>query len=89
MSYNAGLDTVLKNFTHISFDDDRSLMQNIDMPTLLITRSMGEEAPSRVALFLRQSIRNSRLVEIPGADHFLFATKLDIINPLIKEFLGA
>jgi len=89
MSYNAGLDTVLKFFTDISLDDDRELIAQITAPTLLITGTMGEEVPSGTAAFLRQGIRNSRLVEVPGADHFLFATRPDIVNPLIGGFLGS
>lgn len=87
MSFNAGLDTVLKFFTDISFDDDRKAMADISSPTLLITGSMGEEVPSGTGAFLRQGISNSRLVELAGADHFLFATKPYIVNPIIDEFL--
>ncbi|KAL6241692.1 hypothetical protein RBB50_011474 [Rhinocladiella similis] len=87
MSYNAGLDTISRFFTDISVDDDRGLMTHVTTPTLLIAASMGEEVPSGTAAFLRQSIPNSRLVEIPGADHFLFATKADVLNPLIEAFL--
>lgn len=89
MSHKAGLDTVLKFFTDISLDDDRELMAEINTPTLLITGSTGQEVPSETATFLRQAIRNSRLVEVPGADHFLFATRPDIVNPLIEGFLGS
>ncbi|OQV07206.1 hypothetical protein CLAIMM_11672 [Cladophialophora immunda] len=88
MSYNAGLDTVLKFFTDISFDDDRELMGQISTPTLLITGSVGEEVPNGTGAFLRRTIPNASLVEIPGADHFLFATKPDIVNPIIDGFLG-
>lgn len=87
MSYNAGLDTVSRFFTHISLDDDRDLMTHITTPTLLIASSMGEEVPSGTATFLRQTIPSSRLVEVPGADHFLFATKADVLNPLMEAFL--
>ncbi|KIX97186.1 uncharacterized protein Z520_07300 [Fonsecaea multimorphosa CBS 102226] len=89
MSHNAGLDTVLKFFTDISFDDDRELMAQISTPTLLITGSVGEEVPNGTGAFLRRTIPNASLVEIPGADHFLFATKPDIVNPIIAGFLAA
>ncbi|OAP59667.1 hypothetical protein AYL99_06965 [Fonsecaea erecta] len=89
MSYNAGLDTVLKFFTDISFDDDRALMSQISTPTLLITGSRGEEVPNGTGAFLRRTIPHASLVEIPGADHFLFATKPDIVNPIIAGFLAA
>ena len=87
MSYNAGLDTVSRFFTDISLDDDRDLLAQITTPTLLISASMSEEVPSGTAAFLRLNIPNSRLVEVPGADHFLFATKADVLNPLMEAFL--
>ncbi len=89
MSFNAGIDTVLRFFTDISFDDDRDLMPHIRTPTLLISGSNGEEVPGGAGVFLQQAIHNSRLVEIPGADHFLFATRADTVNPLIEGFLSA
>lgn len=88
MSYEASLDTVLKFFEVISFDDDRHLMSKIAAPTLLITGSRGQEVPSGTGIFLRQEVKNSRLVEIPDADHFLFITRFGIVNPLIAGFLS-
>jgi pimeloyl-ACP methyl ester carboxylesterase len=89
MSLNAGLQTVLKFFNGISYDDDRQIMSNIKATTLLITGSLGQEVPSATGLFLRDTIQHSHLVEIPDADHFMFVTRPLIINPLIDGFLSS
>ncbi|MGW2055421.1 alpha/beta fold hydrolase [Streptomyces sp. NPDC001840] len=89
MSYNAGVETLLGFFDDISLDDDRALMAGITVPTLLMTSTIGQEVPSGVSLYLRTAITKARLAELPGADHFAFATRPELVNALIDSFLTA
>jgi non-heme chloroperoxidase len=87
MSYQAGLDTLLGFFEQISRDDDRELMARITAPTLLMASTIGQEVPTGVSGFLRSTIPNARLAELPGTDHFAFATRPALINNLLDVFL--
>ncbi|MFJ6393866.1 alpha/beta fold hydrolase [Streptomyces sp. NPDC091972] len=89
MSYNAGVETLLGFFNDISLDDDRSLMPAIKVPTLLMSSTIGQEVPSGVSLYLRTNIEKARLAELPGTDHFAFATRPELVNSLIDTFLTA
>ncbi|MGA5134892.1 alpha/beta fold hydrolase [Streptomyces olivoreticuli] len=88
MSRTAGLDTLLGFFDDISLDDDRGLLPDITAPTLLMSSTAGQEVPSGAALHLRNTIPNARLTELPGADHFAFATRPALFNQLLEAFLA-
>jgi pimeloyl-ACP methyl ester carboxylesterase len=87
MSYNAGLATLRGFFEHMVNDDDRDLVSMIQAPTLLLSSSLGKEVPAQSALFLREHLQNSKLVEIPNADHFFQITRPVVVNDLISAFL--
>lgn len=85
MSLNAGVRTLLGFFEGISHDDDRHLLPRITTPTLLIASTAGQEVPSDVALYLREHIPRARLAELPGVDHFAFATRPALVNQLVEQ----
>jgi pimeloyl-ACP methyl ester carboxylesterase len=87
MSRRAGTGTLMGFFEGIARDDDRSLLPSIATPTLLLSSGIGREVPPGVGLYLRQHITGSRLAEIPGADHFVFATHPRLVNLLLAQFL--
>lgn len=87
MSHNAGVRTLLGFFEDISLDDDRALLPDIEAPTLLMASTIGQEVPTGVSLYLRTTIARARLAELPGADHFAFATRPDLVNSLLDSFL--
>jgi non-heme chloroperoxidase len=87
MSRSAGTDTLMGFFDGISRDDDRHLLGSIATSTLVLTSGIGREVPSDVGLYLRGRIAKSWLVEIPGADHFVFATRPRLVNELLAQFL--
>jgi len=89
MSRTAGTDTLMGFFERISRDDDRHLLGSIATPTMLVTSGLGREVPSDVGLYLRGHIAESWLVELPGADHFVFATRPRLVNELLAQFLIA
>ncbi|MFF7890010.1 alpha/beta fold hydrolase [Streptomyces sp. NPDC020794] len=47
----------------------------------------GREVPTSVALHLRAAIPRARLAELPGADHFAFATRPALVNALLLSFI--
>lgn len=42
-----------------------------------------------MSLYLRTAIAKARLAELPGADHFAFATRSELGNALIETFVTA
>jgi pimeloyl-ACP methyl ester carboxylesterase len=88
MAEKAGLDTLLGFFEHMVNDDDRHLIPSITAPTLILSSSMGKEVPAQTACYLRGRISNSKLVEIPDADHFFHVTRPVFVNEAIRSFLS-
>jgi pimeloyl-ACP methyl ester carboxylesterase len=86
MGERAGAATLLGFFDRIAHDDDRRLLADIDVPTLLITSVAGKEVSNQVARYMRDTIPRSTLVELAGTDHFAFATRPELINWLIDDF---
>jgi pimeloyl-ACP methyl ester carboxylesterase len=89
MSRAAGTDTLMGFFDGISRDDDRHILPAITTPTMLVTSGLDREVPSDVGHYLRAHIAESWLVEIPEADHFVFATRPRLVNELLAQFLFA
>lgn len=87
MAEQAGRDTIKAFFTNIVYEDVRDLLPNIDLPTLIISSRLGQEVPSDTAIYMRQKLKNSQLVEINGIDHFAFATQTELINRIINQFI--
>ncbi|WP_165474800.1 alpha/beta fold hydrolase [Legionella nagasakiensis] len=87
MAEQAGRDTIKAFFSNVAYDDDRALIANINVPTLIISSRMGEEVPSETALFLRQKIKNAQLFEINDIDHYAFATQSGLVNRVIEQFI--
>ncbi|MCW2629423.1 alpha/beta hydrolase [Mycobacterium sp.] len=88
MSRSAGTDTLMGFVEGISRDDDRHLLRSIATSTLVVSSAIGREVPSDVGLYLRERIGKSCLVEIAGADHFVFATRPLLLNMLLAQFLS-
>ena len=61
--------------------------KKIIQPSLLIYAEKDASVPLADGQKLAGLISNSKLVEIPGADHFLHQTAEDQVNKLIVEFL--
>ena len=85
---SARKETILAFFNDIAFDDDRELLKNISVPTLIISSLLGDEVPPAVGVYLRECITNSQLFELNDIDHFAFATQSRIINQVIDQFIN-
>jgi pimeloyl-ACP methyl ester carboxylesterase len=66
--------------------DVRDLLSTLSMPTLVIHRRGSRVVPMAHGAFLAEHVRDSRLVEIEGADQTPFTEGADFIADLIIEF---
>jgi pimeloyl-ACP methyl ester carboxylesterase len=87
LAVEAGKETLFAFFDKISCDDDRPYLKDIKAPTLLLTGLLDNEVPPPVGLYMRNTIPRAMLVEVPDADHFMFATRPLLTNALIASFL--
>jgi len=67
--------------------DVRSLLPAIQIPTLIMHRSGDLAVNVGASRYMAERIRGSRLVELPGADHFVFVGDQDGLVGEIEEFL--
>jgi pimeloyl-ACP methyl ester carboxylesterase len=67
--------------------DVRSLLPAIQIPTLILHRSGDLAVNVGASRYMAERIRGSRLVELPGADHFVFVGDQDRLVGEIEEFL--
>jgi class 3 adenylate cyclase len=73
-------------FMRIAFDIDvRHVASSIHVPTLIVHRVDDRVCHVENARWLARNIEGARYVELPGADHALFAGADDIL-PEIQEF---
>ena len=87
MLAKAKKETLIGFFNSIAYDDNRSLLKNISVPTLILSGILSTEVPSNVGLYLREHIQQSQLVELNGIDQFTFATQSSLVNQAIEQFL--
>ena len=87
MSLEAGAETIAAFFNNISRTTIAGLPR-VTAPTLLITGSLDREVPPAVGIFMRQQIPKAHLMEIPGGDHFVFATKAGLVNCMLEQFFA-
>jgi pimeloyl-ACP methyl ester carboxylesterase len=69
--------------------DSRERLTEIACPTLVVAGSDDRAVPAHHARMLRDGIRGSKLVVIPGARHTLIWTHPDEFVRVTEEFLGA
>ncbi|MBI2169178.1 MAG: adenylate/guanylate cyclase domain-containing protein [Actinobacteria bacterium] len=68
--------------------DVRPLLGQISVPTLVIQRSENPFVGPEEGKSLAQAIPSAELLELPGADHLLYAGDVDPILDAIDRFLG-
>lgn len=75
-------------FESIAHDDDRHVRPRIKAETLVISALLGQEVPSEVGMYVRNHVPNARLVDLAGADHFAFASRAQVINGVVEDFIS-
>lgn len=69
--------------------DQRDLLPQIIVPTLLIWGELDERSPVSIAYELEHAIPDTELVVIPGAGHLSNLERPDMINEAIRNFCRA
>lgn len=77
-----------ETFKQVITEDVVMDAKNIHQPTLLVYGSEDKSTPVIYGEALHNSIKNSQLFTIDGADHFLHHNHADAVHSLIKDFLG-
>ncbi|KTD63154.1 chloroperoxidase [Legionella spiritensis] len=88
MTVDCGVVTLKAFFNNIAYENYRPLLSKIKAKTLIIQSSLDKEVVPAVALYMRQHIKDAQLVEINGADHFVFATRKELFNQLVENFVN-
>ena len=67
--------------------DSTPTMSQVSVPTLVITGAEDNLIPPKESELMRDGIRGSRLVTIPGAAHLSSVEQPDAFNQAVREFL--
>ena len=68
--------------------DARDLLDQIGVPTLVITRRGDGVAPVAAARYMAERIRGARFVELEGDDHLLWVGDIEALCGEIERFLA-
>ncbi|MFZ0141916.1 MAG: alpha/beta hydrolase [Aeromicrobium sp.] len=69
--------------------DQRDVLPNINVPTLLVWGELDVRSPLRVAREFEQAIPDTTLVVIPGSGHVCNLERPDEFNDAVREFCRA
>ncbi|HJZ75739.1 MAG TPA: alpha/beta fold hydrolase [Vicinamibacterales bacterium] len=69
--------------------DIRGIVQDIDVPTLILHRREDRVAPLAGARHMAERMRTATFVELPGRDHLPFVGDAEAIVDAVERFLGA
>lgn len=74
-------------FNIIAKEDFRPLLSTIKAKTLIIHSILDKEVDVKVAEYMNDNIAHSTLKLLPNADHFVIASRPQLINKIIDSFL--
>jgi len=80
-------ENVRKTFINIVNYDQRELIRNIDVDTLIIWGEKDLDVPLADGYFINRSINNSGLIVVPGSGHFPYLDRAYYVNKVILEYL--
>lgn len=78
---------MLNDFLCCDKFDIMDRIHEIKLPALIICGESDVMTPVKFADYLGAKIANSRVVIVPGAGHFVFAEKPEVVNKAIEDFL--
>jgi pimeloyl-ACP methyl ester carboxylesterase len=78
---------MLNDFLCCDKFDIRDRVHEIKLPALIICGELDIMTPVKYANYLGTKIADSRVVIVPGAGHFVFAEKPEVVNEAIEDFL--
>ncbi len=78
------LETLMRMNAHL---DARDVLASIDVPVLLLHRTDDPVVAVELARETAAALPNARLLEMPGADHFTYASDADTVLDEIARFV--
>jgi pimeloyl-ACP methyl ester carboxylesterase len=78
---------MLNDFRCCDKFDIMDRVHEIKLPVLIICGELDVLTPAKYANYLGAKIADSRVVIVPGAGHFVFAEKPQLVNKAIDDFL--
>jgi pimeloyl-ACP methyl ester carboxylesterase len=82
-------ESLARQLSIMAATDQRDLLPQIVVPTLLIWGELDERSPVSIAHAFEQAIPGAELVLIPGAGHLSNLEKPEMINDAIRKFCRA
>lgn len=80
--------TMKQTFKNIVNTDLASLCDKISCQTLIIYGQKDKETPIYMAKKLHKSIKNSKLIIVNGAHHFVYLEQLNLVSKYVNLFLN-
>lgn len=80
--------TMKQTFKNIVNTDLTSLCDKISCQTLIIYGQKDKETPIYMAKKLHKSIKNSKLIIVNGAHHFVYLEQLNLVSKYVNLFLN-
>lgn len=84
-----GLAVMLNDFLCCDKFDIMDRVHEIKLPALIICGELDVMTPVKYANYLGAKMANSRVAIVPGAGHFAFAEKPEVVNTAIEDFINA
>lgn len=85
--YKSSPPVLRKTMSNIVNEDQKNLMPNIKVPTLLIWGDQDSATPIEQGKIMEKLIPGSGLVEIKGAGHYSYLNNLPLVFAALDEFL--
>ena len=83
--YDLELETLQQGLTYLQEQDLRSLLQDITVPTIIISGNSDAICVPQAAEFLHSKLRNSQLFKLTGAGHIPFLTQETVCKNILKQ----
>lgn len=80
-------DNIRNTFINIVNYDQKDLIKNINVDTLIIWGELDKDVPLKDGYYINKEIKNSGLVIIPKSRHFPYLDRAYYVNRVILEYL--
>ncbi len=68
-------------------EDLTPLIKNVTYQTLIVWGENDFDTPYKDALYMKEVIKNSKILSVPGAGHYSFLESPELVNRVIYNFL--
>jgi pimeloyl-ACP methyl ester carboxylesterase len=81
MTIDCGVSTLKAFFNNIAYDNYRPFLKKIKAKTLITQSTLDKEVVPAVAFYMREKTKDAQIVEINGANNFVFAAQVPLKLP--------